>query len=327
MKLVSIIVPMYNESSMVDDFFSTVLSITGRIKNSSPHYDFEIIAIDDGSTDDTLDKLTAWHNKKECVGVISLSRNFGQEPAIFAGLEKSRGDAVIVMDCDMQDPPEFIEEMLKKWEEGYDVVNARRTKRKADSAFKRDTAGMYYRLLNRLSYKVKYPHNVNNFRLVSRRVLDTVLSMPEKNKFYRGLVPYAGFKSAEILIERQHRLKGESKYNLKAMTRLAVDGITATSTKPLYYPLIAGLVMSATAVLAMIALLIVYLLKDYPAAFWAGGFGFASIAAIIFFCSGIILTAVGIVGVYAAKAYDELKGRPFNIVESYLPPANKDSDI
>lgn len=312
MKLVSIVVPMYNEAPVIDNYFRTMREVLGDA-SAKKGVRFEIIAVNDGSGDGTLDKLRQWQKEINCLSVLSLSRNFGQEPAVFAGLERARGDAAIVMDCDLQDPPEMILPMIEKWEKGYDVVNCRRVSRKSDTRFKRDTAGLYYAILNKLSHKVKYPHNVNNFRLVSRRMLDLILAMPEKQKFYRGLVAYCGFKSYDLEIERKQRAEGESKYNFKAMVRLAVDGIASTSTKPLSWALGFGIFFLGLGALSSIALLVLYLL----------GIGlnytlFGILSGLSFF-TGILLVFLGIVGIYLGKAFEEIKGRPFAIEEAFYP--------
>lgn len=315
-KLISIVVPMYNESEMAELFFETLSKHTAFNKQIS----FEYIAVNDGSSDGTLEKLLSLQKVYSNLCVVSLSRNFGQEPAVFSGLEKAKGDAVIVMDCDLQDPPELIPLMAEKWLEGYDVVNARRISRKSDTKLKRDTAGLYYNILNRLSYKVKYPHNVNNFRLVSRKVLEIILNMPEKNKFYRGLVPFAGFKSVDIDIERKKRLKGESKYNFKAMLKLALDGITSTSTKPLNFALCFGAFFTAIGFLGGTALVIMAL---SGIAFNEVLFGL--LCGMSFF-TGLNILFTGINGLYTGKCYDEVKSRPFYIVDKYIPAKSEKTD-
>lgn len=319
-KKLSLVVPMYNESAAIDDFFERVNKVSESLSKEF-ETDLEIIAVNDGSKDDTLEKLTRWHKSQNNVGIVNLSRNFGQEPAVFAGLEKAGGDAVIVLDADMQDPPEVIGEMVAKWTEGYDVVNAVRT-RKKDKAFKRNSAGLYYRVLNKLSYKVRYPANVNNFRLISRRALDTILAMPEKNKFYRGLVPFAGFKTASVVFARQERTKGESKYNLKAMMRLAADGIASTSTKPLIFSLYAGIILCVLSVLGVAPIIIFSLIKHFKPEYIV-----YSVIAITAFFTGVILIFMSISGFYIGKIFLEVKGRPFSIVQDFYAPekdGNKD---
>ncbi len=312
-KLVSIVVPMYNETETAEIFLKTVSGVTDSVSAAKKHIAFEIIAVNDGSSDGTLDKLVSMQKVYQNLSVISLSRNFGQEPAVFAGLEKSQGDAVIVMDCDLQDPPELIPKMVDKWEEGCDVVNARRVYRKSDTKIKRDTAGLYYNILNKLSYKVKYPHNVNNFRLVSRRVIDIILNMPEKNKFYRGLVPFAGFKAYDLDIERRKRIKGVSKYNFKAMVRLAFEGIAATTVKPLSWAMGFGVFFSLIGLLGG-AVLAVLAACGIPFNATLSGL----LCGMSFF-TGIMLIFTGINGFYIGKCYEEIKGRPFYIIDKHLP--------
>ncbi len=317
MKLVSIVVPMYNEAPVIDIFFETMRAIIAGIEEKKD-VRFEIIAVNDGSGDGTLDKLLKWQGELNCLSVLSLSRNFGQEPAVFAGLRRARGDAAIVMDCDLQDPPEMILPMIEKWEEGYDVVNCRRVSRKSDTKFKRDTAGLYYAILNKLSHKVKYPHNVNNFRLVSRRVLDVILAMPETQKFYRGLVAYCGFKSFDLEIERKKRAKGESKYNFKAMVRLAVDGIASTSTKPLSWALGFGAFFAALGVVSAAALSVLYLLGI------GANYTLFGILSGLSFFGGMAFVFLGIIGIYLGKAFEEIKARPFAIEEAFYPARERD---
>lgn len=312
-KLISIVVPMFNEFETIDTFFITLKKYIDIITKEKNYISFEVIAVNDGSNDDTLSKLIKQNENNDFVSIVSLSRNFGQEPAIFAGLQKAKGDAVIVMDCDLQDPPEFIPQMVQKWEEGFEIVNARRVSRKKDTKFKRDTASIFYKILNKLSYKVKYPTNVNNFRLVSRKVLDIILSMPENNKFYRGLVAFTGFKSYEIDIERKQRQSGKSKYNLKAMTNLAIDGITATTIKPLFWAFKIGLFFSIIGFLGAITLIILSILKINFNITLCG------IVCALSFFSGIVLIFNGILGIYIGKSYEEIKARPFNIIDFYLP--------
>ena len=317
MKTVTVVTPMYNESAVMDDFFAALSEADAAVRKAFPEVSLNIVCVNDGSRDDTLQKLTEQHAKTENLTVVNLSRNFGQEPAVFAGLSEAKGDAVIVMDCDLQDPPSLIPEMIDKWLEGYDVINCKRVSRVSDTTFKKNTAGLYYRILNKLSYKVKFPGNVNNFRLIDRRVLDVVLAMPETQKFYRGLVPYAGFKTCEIEFARKPRLKGESKYSLRAMSRLAIEGITATSVKPLFWALPAGLILLALGLGGGLATLILWLCGLL---FNETLFGVLSG---LFFVTGIILTSTGIQSIYLAKIFEEIKGKPFYIKESVLKQTKK----
>lgn len=312
MKLVSIVVPIYNEAPVLDIYFKTMEGILSGVAGEKG-VRFEIVAVNDGSSDGTLEKLKEWQGRLDYLSVLSLSRNFGQEPAVFAGLSRAKGDAVIVMDCDLQDPPEMISLMVEKWLEGYEVVNCRRVSRKSDTWFKRDSAGLYYSILNKLSYKVKYPNNVNNFRLVSRRVTDIILAMPEKQKFYRGLVAYCGFKSCDIEIVRNRRAGGQSKYRFKEMARLAIEGITSTSVKPLGWALGWGIFFAGIGLAGALALLILYLVGI------GLNYTLLGILAGLCFFSGTVLIAAGITGLYLGKAFEEIKGRPYAIEEAFYP--------
>ena len=222
-KLISIVVPMYNEHEMVDIFFERI----NQIVQENNAYDFEILVVNDGSKDDTLALLKEHKKHQSNLTIVSLSRNFGHEPAVAAGLSKAKGDAVVVMDCDMQDPPEVISEMLKKFEEGYEVVNGRRASRKEDSMMKRLTAKEFYKICDKMSGKIRVPQNVGHFRLISRRVVDEVNKLTENNRVFRIQVPYVGFKTTEVLFTRAKREKGKTKYNYKSMTKLAMDAFAS----------------------------------------------------------------------------------------------------
>ena len=204
---------MYNEEEMADRFFCTVNKIISEIKS----YKFEIIAINDGSTDKTLSILKNNREKQLNIGIINFSRNFGHESALTAGLESANGDAIIVMDADLQDPPEIIPNMIDEWEKGFDVVNAKRSSRKEDSLLKRWTAKKFYSTVNKLSGKVKIPENVGNYRLLDRKIVDEVNSLPERNRVFRILIPYLGYKTTEIEFERPKRAAGTTHYNWKSM--------------------------------------------------------------------------------------------------------------
>ena len=231
MKKISLVIPMYNESSMVELLFATLEEkLLSPLKGK---YAFEIVAVNDGSSDNTLELLKKeQENRKELV-IVDLSRNWGQEPAVRAGLMNATGDCVIPMDADLQDPPEIIPTMLEKWEEGFEVVNALRVSRKVDGSFKRNSAGLFYRYINKISPKVKVPQNVNNFRLIDRRVVDEVNALSESNRVLRIEIPFVGFKVATVEIIRAKRAKGESHYPFSSMVSLARSSIVSVSVKPL----------------------------------------------------------------------------------------------
>ncbi|MDR0461800.1 MAG: glycosyltransferase family 2 protein [Christensenellaceae bacterium] len=325
-QMVSIVTPMYNESDNVGTFFEKINAL------KSPNTDFEIIVVNDGSRDDTLEKLQGKLKTQKNLKIVNLSRNFGQEPAVFAGVDNATGDAIIVMDADMQDPPELITQMLDKWREGYDVVNAKRVNRKVDSFKQRATAKFYYRVLNKLSYKVKYPENVNNFRLISRRVADIIKKFPSNDKLFRNAVAQAGFKTADIEFTRAPRVAGKSKVNMKSMLRLSFQGISDSTEKPLHFAfklaiafmIIGGLGIAIAA--TFLGFGIFYSQDKYIRAWGAGkplidpsiSFGIAIPFFLLFpmmFFTGIILLFQSINSFYLGKVHTEVKGRPMYIIE------------
>ena len=260
MKTISLVIPMYNEEAMVSLLFSTLKDKI--MKPLYGKYDLEIVAVNDGSSDKTLDllleKLKTTHAN---LVVVNLSRNWGQEAAVRAGLLTASGDCVIPMDADLQDPPEIIPQMIAMWEQGYDVVNAVRVSRKKDSSFKRNTAGIFYRYMDKISPKVKIPNNVNNFRLMDRRVVDEINALSESNRVLRVEVPFVGFKTGAVEIVRAKRAEGKSHYPLSAMVNLAKNSIVAVSTKPLDVSLKVSIFLFVLFCLSSIAELTLFILK------------------------------------------------------------------
>ena len=315
-KLISIVVPMYNEHEMVDIFFTRIK----KVISDNSNYEFEVVAVNDGSKDNTLDLLK--EHKKTCpfLSIVSLSRNFGHEPAVAAGLSKAKGDAVIVMDCDMQDPPEVITAMLAKFEEGYDVVNGRRASRKEDSFMKRFTAEKFYKICDNLSGKIKVPQNVGHFRLISRRVVDEVNRLSENNRVFRIQVPYVGYRTTEVPFVRAKREQGKSKYNYRSMTNLAIDAFASSTTKPLSWPLKWGIGIGLLTVLSFVIQLVLFILHktstlDFVS---SNGFGLWLLINVIFLVTAIILVALGIIGLYMSRMYLDTQNRPFFIIEDYF---------
>lgn len=315
MKLISIVVPMYNEEEMAPLFFEEVTKVLSNLQN----YDYEIVAVNDGSKDSTLEILKQEQDKNNKIVIVNLSRNFGHEPALFAGLQTAKGDAVIPMDADLQDPPEVIPELIKKWEEGYQVVNARRASRKEDSFLKRKTAGMFYSWSNKISNKVKMPQNVANFRLIDRRPLDEVLAFGEKNRVFRVQVPYVGFNVCEVFFSRPKRTKGVSKYNPKAMFSLAISSTISLTVRPLEWSigltfgigLIAGLSCVAELVFFILQLTNVYMIGSL--ALWA----WLAINAILL-VGTLIMFVIAILSQYIAKNTIETLARPAVIIDEVI---------
>jgi polyisoprenyl-phosphate glycosyltransferase len=315
MKIVSIVVPAYNEEAVLDEFFDRVLAVA----DGQPAYAFRIILVDDGSSDRSLEMALSWRGKDPRVAVLSLSRNFGHEEALAAGLEAALGDAAIVMDADLQDPPELILELLAKWEEGFDVVNAHRSSRREDSFLKRWTAREFYKTINSLSGKVPIPENVGNYRLISRRVIDLLNSMPEKTRVFRVLIPYLGFRTATVDYIRPRRVAGSSHYNYSGMTRLAVDGITSATTIPLQFAVKAGIVVSLVGFLYLAFIVLSALVHNTAVTGWA------STMSVILFLGGIQLLFLGVIGVYIGRIFEEVKDRPGHIVQkAWIAPLDRD---
>ena len=236
-KKVTLVIPMYYEEKVVQECYKRVKSNLEKLTN----YEHEIIFVNDGSKDKTLELLKKIAENDKCVKIISFSRNFGHQAAVTAGLQYVTGDAIVIMDADLQDPPEVILQLIKKYEEGYDVVNAKRINREKDPFLKRITAEGFYSIINKLSTKNKIPSNVGNFRLMTRKVVDYINELTESNRVFRVEVPYVGFPTAEVEFARPERIKGKTHYNYKSMFRLAGDSIVSNSIEPLRWILLLGI--------------------------------------------------------------------------------------
>lgn len=304
--LVSVLVPMYNEEEVFKRFFDTIEPILLQAK-----INYEIICVDDGSKDATASLIRQKSNADPRVKGLILSRNFGKEAAMTAAIDYAKGDAVIPIDADLQDPPELIPEMIEKWKEGYHVVCAKRVSRDADTLLKRNTAGLFYKIFNRLS-EVPIPENVGDFRLMDRRVVDEVKRLPEKERFMKGLFCWPGFSTTIIEYERQARSEGETKFNYWKLWNFALDGITSFSTAPIRLGVYLGLGVSVTAFIYGLLILIKTLLTgvDVP--------GYASLMIAVLFLGGIQLFFLGLLGEYVGRMYKEIKNRPIYIVAESL---------
>ena len=315
MKKISLVVPMYNESEMIPLFFEKMNEVLSQIKN----YNFEFVLVNDGSKDNTLAMLKEQKKKQKNIKIVSFSRNFGHEAAVCAGFEHADGDATIVMDADLQDPPEIISKMLEKYEEGYKVVNGKRVDRKKDSFLKRTTAAMFYKVIKKLSGKIKVPENVGNYRLLDKEVVEHLNALPEKNRVFRVLVPYIGFKTCEVEFIRPERPKGETHYNYKSMFRLAMDSITSSSVSPLIWPMLFGIGGCACFGTLFIVDLVLYIIQLCDVTF-IPKFNSLGILIIIsiFLGVSILLIFMGIIGIYMSKITTESQDRPVYIVDEYL---------
>ena len=312
MKKVSIIVPMYNEQEAAPYFFEALDKVIAGIKG----YEFEIVAVNDGSKDDTLNILKSEFEKRNNLVVVNLSRNWGHECAVRAGFINCTGDCAIPMDADLQDPPEVIPSLLEMWEQGYKVVNAKRSSRKKDSAFKKNTAGLYYKILDNFGKKVKIPQNVANFRLIDRRVIDEVNALKETTRVFRVQVPFVGFKTGTVEFVRPERVKGETKYPLKSMVNLALDSIVSLSVEPLKFPIKLGVFFGGLAGISAIIELVFFILNlckvttISTVTLW--GWLIATLVVGFFAVTMLIL---GLFGIYLGETVTESRGRPTVIVD------------
>ncbi len=308
MKKISLVIPMYYEEQVVEECYNRVTKVLKEIQD----YEYEIIFINDGSKDNTLDILERIAKIDNNVKVISFSRNFGHQAAVTAGLKYVTGDVIVIMDADLQDPPELIPDMLKEWEKGYEVIYGKRKSRKGESVFKLLTAKAFYSTLNKLS-DVEIPKDTGDFRMVDRKVVDVVNSLPEHNKFLRGLFSWVGFEQLAYEYDRKERFAGKTKYPFGKMLKLALDGILSFSTKPL--KIVGGLGILSVIISFVI---LIYSLLSYIFKWNSLTPGWTSIMCTITFLGGIILISVWMIGEYIGRIYDEVKNRPQYIVKKTI---------
>lgn len=308
--LLSVVAPMFNEEGGIDPFLARVEPVAeGLVAPLGGSY--EIICVDDGSTDGTLERLAAQRERNPAIKIVALSRNFGKDIALSAGLDHAAGAAVVPIDADLQDPPEVIPELFAKWLEGYDVVFATRASRAGDGLLKRLTSACFYRLHNKLA-EVDIPNDTGDFRLMDRRVVAALGRLPERNRFMKGLFAWVGFRQAAVAYQREARAHGSSKWRYWNLWNFAIDGITSSSTWPLRVWSYFGAVISLCA-FAYAGYMIVRTL-----AFGADVPGYASLMVVVLFMGGINLLTLGIIGEYLGRAYMEVKGRPLYLVRESL---------
>ena len=302
--LISVIVPCFNEALVIRETHRRLRLVLEQLENLP----YEIIYIDDGSRDATPAILQELQAGDEQVRVIEFSRNFGHQIAVTAGLDHAAGDACVIIDADLQDPPEVIAEMVARWRDGYHVVYGLRTDREGETAFKLWTAKIFYRLINRLS-NIEMPLDVGDFRLMDRKAVDALLSMPERDRFLRGMVSWVGFRQAAVMYRRAARHAGATKYPLTKMIRFATDGVLSFSFTPLRLAIYSGFVVMGLALLGIIyALVERFIIKDVVR-------GWASIFVAVLFMSGVQLISIGIIGEYIGRIYGEVKHRPLYFVQ------------
>lgn len=303
-KKISVIIPMYNEQEVIKECYKRLINIL----NANEKYCYEIICVNDGSTDDTGKILEEISKSDRNFKILSFSRNFGHQAAVTAGLKHSSGDAVVIIDADLQDPPELIPDMLELWESGYEVIYGKRKSRDGESPFKLFTAKMFYKTLNAFS-DVDIPIDTGDFRLVDRKVVDTINELPEHNKFLRGLFSWVGYKQIPFEYQRKKRYAGKTKYPLTKMLKLARDGIISFSNKPLR---IVGEMGILSIFISII--LIIYAFVSYFLELNSLSAGWTSLMVGITFFAGVQLLSLWIMSEYVGKVYDEVKQRPQYII-------------
>lgn len=305
MEKISIVVPCYNEEKSLPLFYDAINKVSKKMKK----LDFEFLFVNDGSLDNTLDVCKKLAKKDKRVKYISFSRNFGKEAGIYAGLENSTGDYVTLMDADLQDPPELLIEMYRLIkEEGYDTVGTRRVTRKGEPPIRSFLARCFYKIINKMS-KVEMVDGARDYRLMTRQVVDSILSMKEYNRYSKGLFSFVGFKTKWLEYENVERVAGETKYNVWKLFMYAFEGIIAFSTAPLWIAAFIGIIFCIISFIAIVAIIIKTLCFGDPVGGWP------SLVCIIFMVSGIQLFCIGIIGAYLSKTYLETKNRPVYIVK------------
>jgi len=309
--LCSVVIPAYNEELVVQETYKRL-----KLVMDSVNVPYELVFVNDGSKDNTAAILRKLCEADARVKLVDFSRNFGHQMASTAGMDYSTGDTVVLIDADLQDPPELIPEMIRKWREGYEVVYGVRKKRMGETFFKKITAKFFYRFMKSMT-EVDMPLDTGDFRLIDRKVCDALKSANEKNRFIRGLISWLGFKQTGIEYVRDKRFAGETKYPFKKMLKFAFDGITSFSYKPLKLATYFGTFLSAMSFLYLLVVIYQGLFTDSTVAGWA------STLAVSLFFNGIVLIILGIIGEYIGRIYDEVKGRPLYIVRETL---NIDTD-
>jgi dolichol-phosphate mannosyltransferase len=303
-KLITIVIPVYNEIDVIDACYARLTGVMRALHG----YDYELLFVDDGSRDSTHERLTAFYQQDANLRIVKFSRNFGHQVAVTAGVDLARGDAIVIIDADLQDPPELIPQMVQKWEEGYDVVYGVRKRRAGEGRLKLLTAAVFYRLL-RVFTNFEIPVDVGDFRLISARAAAELRKLREKDRFVRGLVSWIGFRQVGIQYERDSRFAGETKYPFRKMFKFAIDGITSFSSLPLKLASWLGYLASLLAFLYLISVF-VQRAMGYTIEGWA------TIMVAMLFLGGVQLICLGIIGEYIGRIFNEIKSRPMYVIES-----------
>ena len=309
--LLSVIVPVYNEKDVIKSFHQRVVSVLDGLTEN-----IELVYVNDGSNDSSLEVLLQFKELDSRVVIIDLSRNFGKEIAMTAGLDFCKGDAAVIIDADLQDPPELIPKLLEKWQDGYDVVYAKRLSRKGESALKKITSKAFYSVIKRVS-RIPIPEDTGDFRLLSRRAINALSGLRERNRFMKGLFAWIGYPQTAVYYDRDPRYAGESKWSYLALWNLALEGITSFTVAPLKLATYLGLLTATGAFIYGIWILIKTLLYGDPVA------GYPTMMIVILFMGGVQLLALGIIGEYLGRIFSESKQRPLYLVNEYYFSENE----
>ena len=312
MKLVSILIPAYNEQEVLEPLFERL----DKLANSCSNYSFEFLFVNDGSKDQTLEIIKKYAKKDSRISYINLSRNFGKEIAMIAGIDHVKGDAMVILDADLQDPPELIPEMIKYWEEGYDDVYARRKSRKGETWFKKHTSSLYYKLLQS-STDIPVQVDTGDFRLINRRCIEAIKQIRENQRYTKAMFSWIGYKKKEILYDRDPRIAGTTKWNYPKLINLAINGITSFTTAPLRIATFSGIFISFAAFCYILYLLI------RPLFGVSTGAGYSSLMAVILFIGGVQMLFLGVIGEYIGRIFTESKNRPLYLIEEYHEASSK----
>ena len=305
--LLSVVVPAFNEEEVLPEFHNRISGVLESIS-----MDAEIVYVNDGSTDATLDILEDLRKKDDRLAIISLSRNFGKEVAMSAGLDHAKGNAVIVIDADLQDPPELIPQLLQHWMDGYDVVYAKRISRSGENFLKKTTAYSFYRIIQRVS-RIKIPEDTGDFRLLSRRAVDSLKKLPEHHRFMKGLFAWIGYSQKAVPYHRDPRYAGQTNWNYWRLWNLAVEGITSFSIAPIKISTYFGLFVALCTFMYAIFVFFKALFYGDPVR------GYPSLMLAILFLGGIQLIAIGMIGEYIGRIFNETKRRPLYLIQNYIP--------
>jgi len=307
-ELLTVIVPVFNESAVLETFHERLCGVLDRLELRS-----QVLYVNDGSSDDSLSKLMALRVRDPRVGLINLSRNFGKEIAMAAGLDQAHGDAVVIIDADLQDPPELIVDFVAEWRAGYDVVYGQRAARDGETATKKATAYLFYRLIERIS-RVKIPVDTGDFRLLSKRAVEALRQLREQHRFMKGLFAWIGYPTKGVRYQRDPRFAGQTKFNYWKLWNFAIEGVTSFTIAPLKIATYMGLLVACGAFLYGVTIVYRTLAYGNPVA------GYPSLMVVILFLGGVQLMGMGIIGEYLGRMFDETKRRPLYIIQDALAP-------